>query len=81
MPEEQRNENEEQEQQDEQQPEGDDGQGILGTAAKGAAAGAAAGAAVGAAATAGREYMKSRGEGEDPQADEDAGEEEPKSES
>jgi hypothetical protein len=64
MSEHERMEGEEQEQQqpeeDESSPEG--GSGMLGTAAKGAAAGAAAGAAVGAAATAGREYLKSRGE-------------------
>jgi hypothetical protein len=51
-------------------PEGG-GSGILGTAAKGAAAGAAAGAAIGAAATAGRELMSSRGDGE-PDAEESA---------
>jgi len=64
MSEDERMEGEEQEQQqqqeDESSPEGESG--MLGTAAKGAAAGAAAGAAVGAAATAGREYLKSRGE-------------------
>jgi hypothetical protein len=42
---------------------------MLGTAAKGAAAGAAAGAALGAAATAGREYLKSRGGNESTEDD------------
>jgi hypothetical protein len=56
---------------DEESAPEEGGGGILGTGAKGAAAGAAAGAAIGAAATAGREFMSSRGDGE-PDAEESA---------
>ena len=64
MTEEERIEGEAQETEDERSADAEGEGGTLGTAAKGAAAGAAAGAAIGAAATAGRDLLKSRGEGE-----------------